>query len=377
MNGCAALAAALLLVFAPPPGRAQSLPPEITDKIDAALAQGRAHQAARDERMDRRWRGIDHRLAAAVVDTIAVRPDLVGPIMVHAAGSAPESRGYLVSHVSERFPAFSNTIRASAGGAVARPLSRSNEAASRAIPAATSFAGVPPPEQRPANWPVLPREGGADGYDDPLEGVNRVIFYANGALDVVFFEPLAQVYRAVMPEPVRRPVGRAFTNLAEPVVAANHLLQRGYGRTATSLGRFLVNSVFGLAGLFDVATELGLEADDADFGQTLHGYGVGDGPYLVLPFFGPSTARDAVGFGVDGLLDPRSYLLDPVLRLSLALGEGVVRREEVIDPVDFLVDHADDRYEAVRAWTYQKRQRALTGGCTEPVSVVCPDGERR
>ena len=241
--------------------------------------------------------------------------------------------------------------------------------------APASVAGVPPPERRPADWPVLPREGGVDGYDDPLEGVNRVFFYANGALDYVFFDPLARVYRFVTPAPARRAIGRAFTNLAEPMVAVNHLLQGDFTRAARSVGRFLVNGIAGVAGLFDVATGLGLAADDADFGQTLHRYGVGDGFYVVLPVFGPSTARDALGFGVDGLLDPRTHLLADVPRLSLALGEGVVRREEVIDPVDFLVEHAADHYEAVRAWTYQRRQREIAGGCARAGEAVCPGYE--
>ena len=237
---------------------------------------------------------------------------------------------------------------------------------------ATSLDDAPPLEERGADWPVLPREGGEDGYDDPFGGVNRVFFYVNGAFDFLMFEPLARFYRGFMPTDARHAVSRAFTNLAEPVVAANHLLQLEGDRAATSVGRFVVNSSAGAVGLFDVATDLGLEADDADFGQTLHYYGVGAGPYLVLPFYGPTTVRDAVGFGVDGLLDPRSYLLAPTPRIALSLGEGVVRREELIEPVDFLVEHAIDHYDAVRAWNYQERQRELTGGCTEPVYVICP-----
>ena len=241
----------------------------------------------------------------------------------------------------------------------------------------TGKSDAPASEQRPADWPVLPREGGADGYDDPLEGVNRAFFYANGALDYVFFDPLARVYRFVTPAPARQAVSRAFTNLAEPVVAVNHLLQADFTRAARSVGRFLVNGIAGVAGLFDVATGLGLEADDSDFGQTLHRYGVGDGFYLVLPVFGPSTARDALGSGVDGLLDPRTHLPADMPRLSLALGEGVVRREEVIDPVDFLVEHAADHYEAVRAWTYQRRQREIADGCARAGVVACPGYEGR
>ena len=235
-----------------------------------------------------------------------------------------------------------------------------------------SLASAPPVETRGADWPVLPREGGEDEYDDPFGGVNRVFFYVNGAFDFLVFEPLARFYRGFMPTEARHAVSRAFTNLAEPVVAANHLLQLNGELAATSLGRFAVNSTAGVAGLFDVATDLGLEADDTDFGQTLHHYGVGSGPYLVLPIFGPTTVRDAAGFGVDGLIDPRGYLIAPMTRLQLAVGEGVVRREEVIDPVDFLVEHAIEHYDAVRAWNYQERRRELTGGCTEPKYVTCP-----
>ena len=236
----------------------------------------------------------------------------------------------------------------------------------------TSLDDVPPVESRGADWPVLPREGGEDGYDDPLEDVNTVFFYMNGALDFLLMEPIAQFYRGMMPTDARHAISRAFTNLAEPIVAANHLLQLQGRRAGTSLGRFVVNSTAGVAGLFDVATDVGLPADDADFGQTLHHYGISSGPYIVLPIFGPTTVRDAIGFGVDGLLDPRTYVLAPTQLLAATVSEGVVRREEVIDPVNFLRVHAADPYDAVRAWNYQERQRELTGGCTEPKYVICP-----
>ncbi len=236
----------------------------------------------------------------------------------------------------------------------------------------TSLEDIPPVESRGADWPVLPREGGEDGYDDPLEDVNQVFFYMNGALDFLLLEPIAQFYRGMMPTDARHAISRAFTNLAEPIVVANHLLQLEGRRAGTSLGRFVVNSTAGVAGLFDVATDVGLAADDADFGQTLHHYGISSGPYIVLPIFGPTTVRDAIGFGVDGLLDPRTYVLAPTQLLAATVSEGVVRREEVIDPVNFLRVHAADPYDAVRAWNYQERQRELTGGCTEPKYVICP-----
>ncbi len=218
---------------------------------------------------------------------------------------------------------------------------------------------IPPPHERPADWPVFPYEGGMDEYDDPLEGINRVFFYFNGALDFLIAEPAARVYRFFTPAPARTALGRAFTNLAEPTVSANHLLQGETERAGTSLARFLINITVGVAGLFDVASDFGLEGNDADFGQTLHSYGVGDGIYLVLPVFGPTTIRDAVGLGVDGLMDPRTYLLKGDVQTGLYAAEGIVRREEAIEPVDFLREHADEHYVAVRAWTYQQRRREL------------------
>lgn len=370
----AALLAALVLLSVPN-ASAQSLPSDIARQIESAAVEGRANQAKYGERMDGRRAGVNRWLEAAVVEAIVVRPDLAGPIVAHAVSVAPESKNYLVPFVVEQFPAFANTIQASAGGrgaaVVQSPAPQPGYEAATAW-ATAPIAGVPPPDQRPPDWPVLPREGGADGYDDPLEGMNRVFFYMNGALDFVFFDPLSRVYRFLMPDEAKPAISRAFTNLAEPVVFANHLLQFEFERAGTSLGRFLINSTFGVAGLFDVATEFGFEADDADFGQTLHSYGVGDGFYLVLPFFGPSTVRDAVGLGVDNFMDPRGYLLEFIPRAGLALGEGIVRREEVIDPVDFLVEYAEDPYDAVRAWTYQQRMRELTGECTSPAYVICP-----
>lgn len=231
-----------------------------------------------------------------------------------------------------------------------------------------------PPELRPPDWPILPKEGGPDGYGeiDPLEGMNRVFFYANGAIDFLIIEPLARGFRAFVPPPARHAVSRAFDNLSSPIIFANDLFQGEMEQAGQTLGRFLVNSTIGLLGLFDVASELGIEGHGADFGQTLQIYGVGDGIYLVLPLLGPTTARDAVGSGVDSLVDPRTWLLGTTEQLGLTLANGVVRRESALDPVDFLVDNSEDNYEAVRAWVFQQRQRSLYGECQKPTLTVCP-----
>ena len=186
-----------------------------------------------------------------------------------------------------------------------------------------------------------------------------MFFYTNGALDFLIFEPLARGYRYVTPEAAQHALSRAFDNLASPMIFANDLLQLRFRRAAVTLSRFAINSTVGLLGLLDVAAELGLEGHDADFGQTLYSYGVGDGIYLVLPLFGPTTVRDAIGLGVDSLVDPRTWFLGTTERLALYAGEGVVRREELIEAVNFLIENADSNYDAVRAWTYQQRAREL------------------
>lgn len=364
------LLAGMFLVVAPLHA-ADGLPQYVIDDIESAAERGRQDKSAYGNRLDERRRGNNRWLEAAVVSAIAENPRLVGPIVNAAMRAAPESGVYLVPTLKGRFPGFSRAIEAAAGGQVLSPTAPAPQT-DASVGRAITGPGIPPPDQRPADWPILPEEGGADGYDDPIEGLNTVFFYVNGTLDFLIFEPLAKVYKYLMPEPLKKPVRRAFTNLSLPVVFANDLLQFEFEKAGTTAGRFLVNSTIGLAGLFDPAAEFGLAPHDADFGQTLHSYGVGDGFYLVLPFFGPTTVRDAIGFGVDSFLDPKRYLLGTIEQIGLALGEGVVRREQLIDPVDFLVEYADDPYTAVRAWTYQQRQRELTGGCTEPVVIVCP-----
>ena len=340
---------------------AQALPPELATRIGAAAEQGRHHQASLSDIIDERRQIANRQLETVVVSAIAERPELFQAIMREAYLQAPESHTNLNFTVISMFPGFAG-VSQDLSGAV--PRRAEPEAAQLVAPhdaRAPDMLRVATPGDRPANWPILPKEGGIDGYadKDPLEGLNRVFFYANGALDFIIFEPLARGYRFVTPDAAQDALSRAFDNLASPIIFANDLLQLRFHRAATTLSRFAVNSTVGLLGLFDVAAELGLEPHDADFGQTLYTYGVGDGIYLVLPLFGPTTARDAVGLGVDSLFDPRSWLLGSTERLALYAGEGVVRREELIDAVDYLVENAESNYNAVRAWTYQQREAEL------------------
>ncbi|HKJ05157.1 MAG TPA: VacJ family lipoprotein [Geopsychrobacteraceae bacterium] len=144
---------------------------------------------------------------------------------------------------------------------------------------------------------------------DPLEGWNRGVFWVNDKFYFYLVKPVARGYR-VVPRPVRRSIDNFFSNLATPVRAVNALLQFKIKDTGTELGRLLVNTTVGLAGLFDPAkSQLGWEKKQEDFGQTLGYYGVGSGWYLVLPIFGPSSARDGLGIiGDYFVIDPLNYV---------------------------------------------------------------------
>jgi len=142
------------------------------------------------------------------------------------------------------------------------------------------------------------------GADDPYEATNRVIFDFNLRIDRTFLRPTAGRYQTYVPEEVRDGIRGVLDNLRAPVVLANDLLQGETRRAGDTAGRFLINSTVGLGGIFDVAGQKGLAAHDEDFGQTLAVWGVGDGPYLVLPLFGPSNPRDGVGKVADFALDP-------------------------------------------------------------------------
>ncbi|MFN2308817.1 MAG: VacJ family lipoprotein [Gammaproteobacteria bacterium] len=146
-----------------------------------------------------------------------------------------------------------------------------------------------------------------EDISDPLEPVNRVVDQFNDKVDRALIKPVAEVYEKVTPTPVRSSVGNFFGNLGEPRVIVNQFLQ-GKGREGLSdTGRLLVNSTLGLFGLFDPASQMGLNRHDEDFGQTFGRWGIGEGWYVVLPLMGPSTVRDTLGkFG--------DYQLDPVVR---------------------------------------------------------------
>ena len=147
------------------------------------------------------------------------------------------------------------------------------------------------------------------GYDDPHEVKNRRTHAANVDLDKIFVSPASNAYGEVLPRPARDAVELFSDNAGLPGVVANNILQGNIEDAAHNAVRFLFNSTFGLLGIFDVATDIGLEERNSDFGETLHVWGAPEGDYVVLPFFGPSTERDGFGILVDFVLNPLSLAL--------------------------------------------------------------------
>ena len=191
--------------------------------------------------------------------------------------------------------------------------------------------------------------------NDPLEAINRPIFELNLTLDRWVLRPIARIYIETVPEPGRNGIANALDNIKSPVVFANDLLQGELSRAGATFGRFFINTIFGLGGLIDTAEYLGLPGHDEDFGQTLATYGVGGYPYLVLPLLGPSNPRDAVGFGVDTVLDPVTHLASTEVG-AVRTGVGLVSaRAAILNETEALEETSIDFYAAVRSFYYQNR----------------------
>jgi phospholipid-binding lipoprotein MlaA len=194
---------------------------------------------------------------------------------------------------------------------------------------------------------------------DPLEPVNRPVFAANMAMDTYFVEPISRAYGAVTPHPIKTAVRSIFANLNAPVVMVNEALQLEGKHAAQTLGRFVLNSTLGFAGIFDPAAELGWVEHEADFGQTLGYYGVGPGIYEELPLVGPSTTRDAFGTMVDLFLRIDTWLLPLQSQLFLGGGYGITERESRRDELRALRESSLDFYAALRSAYLQTRAAAI------------------
>jgi len=197
---------------------------------------------------------------------------------------------------------------------------------------------------------------------DPIEGFNRAMFGFNEAVDKAVIKPVAQGYEAVLPSPVRTGVTNFFGNIADVFIGVNNLLQGKPADAFNDWGRVLVNTTIGILGLIDVASEMGMEKHDEDFGQTFGRWGVDSGAYVVLPFFGPRTVRDTVGLAIDVSVDPVANIDHVPTRNSLLALRIVDTRADLL-PADKVIEEAAlDKYAYVRDGYLQRRRSLIHDG---------------
>jgi phospholipid-binding lipoprotein MlaA len=359
---------------------------------EAAVGQALGNASIQQVKARRALDSGNSALGSVVVSAISARPDLVSEIIATAVKHAPESARSLARHTAHVFPGFAPVIARAAG----LPLASIQTSAYAAYTASPSYGANPvarpyvsaptvyrPVYQviqstQPAPLPLTARSSGkrviaddqkiAPGFhgqeeiSDPIEGFNRIMFAFNDALDVMILRPISGLYGYLMPTPAKPPVQRFFKNLTAPVVMINDLVQLDGTDAAVTAGRFVINSTVGVLGLFDMAEDFGLKDHHADFGQSLHSYGIGPGPYVVLPLLGPGSLRDGFGKAVDSAIDPFNYILNADLRTARQAGSALVQREKLIPGLGNLRKNSVDYYSALRAAWYQNRVLALNKG---------------
>ena len=196
---------------------------------------------------------------------------------------------------------------------------------------------------------------------DPWEAFNERMFIFNYNADKYFFRPVAKAYNFVVPDELQRMIDRGFQNINFVPRFVNNLLQAKWGGAGRELARFLINSTIGIGGLWDMARqEWGIEASKEDFGQTLGVWGVGPGPFLILPFMAPMTVRDGIGIGVDGAMDPLSYFIPFIWeRLVMKVVNLVNDRSLNLEFFEGVEETTVDLYTAVRNAYLQRRARQI------------------
>lgn len=210
---------------------------------------------------------------------------------------------------------------------------------------------------------------------DPIEPVNRVVHGVNGAVDFMLLYPAAMWYRDIAPEPVKTSVSSFVRNLNEPLNSLNALLQGDPDQAAASFQRFIMNSTLGFLGLNDIAADFGIPYRREDFGQTLAHYGVGAGPYIVLPLLGPSNLRDGIGIGVDYVANPLTWGAqnsDTAEALYLgSIGLSALHyRYATVNQLDELQKSSIDYYVALRSLYRQQRNALIRNGAPAPNAEI-------
>jgi len=202
-----------------------------------------------------------------------------------------------------------------------------------------------------------------DDINDPLESMNRVIFEFNEGLQNYILRPTSNAYNEYVNDVVRKGIGNFLSNISAPVILANDILQGNVDRAITTFVRMLINTTVGIFGLADVAAELGIERHKEDFGQTLGFYGVGEGFYLVLPLFGPSNPRDALGkLFIDSYFDPVGQLVSQDTNWGITAGSGIDEYSGIVDELNQVKMTSVDYYAAIRSLYRQKRKSEISNG---------------
>lgn len=201
---------------------------------------------------------------------------------------------------------------------------------------------------------------------DPLEAMNRGVYKFNDRVDKAVLRPTARAYRAVVPQFVRQSVNNAFANVNDLSVGLNNALQGKFTTAYSDFGRVMINSTLGVLGLFDVASEAGIEKHQEDFGQTLGWWGVRDGPFLMLPILGPSTARDTAGLAVDYVTNPLTYVDPSRAQNQITVTRIVSGRAALLDASKVLDTVALDQYQFVRDAYLQRRRNLVYDGKPPP-----------
>ena len=198
---------------------------------------------------------------------------------------------------------------------------------------------------------------------DPFEGFNRGVYSFNQAMDKALFDPLGKVYQTITPDIVDEGVTNFFSNLRDISVVVNDVLQLKIDQALSDVTRIVFNSTIGLLGFFDVSSAMGLPEHDEDFGQTLGYWGVGSGPFVMIPLFGPTTLRDAAGIAIDtGVLNPIFYLNDTELKAGLLTLNYVDFKADLLSAKKILGEAALDEYEFLKNAYFEKRENQINDG---------------
>ena len=230
-----------------------------------------------------------------------------------------------------------------------------------------SFAG----ETNPAG--AADTSATATGIADPLEGLNRVLFFINDGLDTMFLRPVAVAYTTFIPKPIRKGVSNFMSNVATPVTLGNDLLQGEWERAGITSKRFVINSTVGLGGLVDYAAKQGLPRHTEDFGQTLAVSGIGSGPYIFVPIIGPSTPRHLVGRVVDIFADPWTYILyneDILVQFAPTAIVAAQTRGEGDAALTSVRETSGDYYTSIKNLYTQSRRDAINNGKVNDSDLV-------